>query len=313
MLCRYLGTLAGAVAASFALTLLFFSPISIWNFEPVAMRELSIFGLPVYAFWRYACNETSCPANSSNPFIPSVICPRSSREMHCFFVYPPHQSLVPDNSHINWSNNPDEVLKLQVRRVDEAYSTRSVLTGWALFLEAILYSALQMLFSLCSGLIVAPDYAALWLSRLLSLEPPDLPFTMPTRTSLLMTAAFGYGPLLRFAGLLLTTVFLTFATLLHIVACALAGLDARLIRIVDRLVQDGRFVGRGPPLTASLPDTPNEEPGRSCVICMANLRTHTAVPCGHTALCNECTRTKIMGLNCPLCRGSVREWIKVFD
>lgn len=312
MLTRYLRDLAGAVVASVALTLLVFAPI--WNFEtPVAMQELSIFGMPVYAFWSYVCNETDCPANSSNLFIPSVICPRSDKEMHCFFVYPHHRNMVPDNSQINWGSNPDEVLKLQVRRVDEAYSTRSVLTGWALFLEAIVYSALRTLFSASSGLLVAPDYAALWLSRLLGLEPPDLPFTLLTRLSLLVTAAFAHGSLLRFVGLLLTTVFLALATLLHITVCALSALDARLIRIVDRLVQDGRFMGRGPPLTARLPDTPCEEPGRACVICMANLKTHTAVPCGHTVLCNECTRTKIMGLSCPLCRGPVREWIKVFE
>jgi C-terminal peptidase prc len=53
------------------------------------------------------------------------------------------------------------------------------------------------------------------------------------------------------------------------------------------------------------PDT--KEP--LCAICLADPITHTVVPCGHT-FCTSCVRR--INVSCYLCRGPVRERIKLF-
>lgn len=53
------------------------------------------------------------------------------------------------------------------------------------------------------------------------------------------------------------------------------------------------------------PDT--KEP--MCAICLADPITHTVVPCGHT-FCTSCVRR--MNVSCYLCRGTVRERVKLF-
>jgi len=46
-----------------------------------------------------------------------------------------------------------------------------------------------------------------------------------------------------------------------------------------------------------------------CSICLSEPVTHTVAPCGHT-FCTGCVRR--LNINCYLCRGSVRERIKLF-
>ena len=51
---------------------------------------------------------------------------------------------------------------------------------------------------------------------------------------------------------------------------------------------------------------------RTCVVCLENARTHIAVPCGHFCQCEECATT-CSPHECPMCRGKVTCWMKVFQ
>lgn len=53
--------------------------------------------------------------------------------------------------------------------------------------------------------------------------------------------------------------------------------------------------------------TETKEP--MCAICLSEPVTHTVVPCGHT-FCTGCVRR--LNITCYLCRGSVRERVKLF-
>lgn len=86
-----------------------------------------------------------------------------------------------------------------------------------------------------------------------------------------------------------------------------AGLDLR-VRLAGRPLRRQEAI----PLTADAEDTPTEDPANACCICLANLKTHTAVPCGHTLLCNKCTKQH-PGTECPLCKGPLERWIKVYS
>lgn len=66
------------------------------------------------------------------------------------------------------------------------------------------------------------------------------------------------------------------------------------------------------PLTADAEDVATEDQAAACCICFVNLKTHTAVPCGHTLLCNKCTKQH-PGTECPLCKGPLERWIKVYS
>lgn len=49
----------------------------------------------------------------------------------------------------------------------------------------------------------------------------------------------------------------------------------------------------------------------SCVICMNDTSDHLIYPCGHKCLCYLCTKEGLE--NCPICRSTVIDIIKVYD
>ena len=52
--------------------------------------------------------------------------------------------------------------------------------------------------------------------------------------------------------------------------------------------------------------------GKECVVCMDAARTHLFVPCGHQCVCAACAETLRRGKRpCPMCRGPIRDVIKV--
>jgi hypothetical protein len=57
----------------------------------------------------------------------------------------------------------------------------------------------------------------------------------------------------------------------------------------------------------TLTDTEHKEP--LCAICLTDPITHTVAPCGHT-FCTTCVRR--LNVNCYLCRGAVRERVKLY-
>jgi ankyrin repeat protein len=59
--------------------------------------------------------------------------------------------------------------------------------------------------------------------------------------------------------------------------------------------------------------TNKTDDNKECVICLENNRTHVCVPCGHYALCAECS-TKVKKMRqCPICRADIASCIKVFE
>lgn len=48
-----------------------------------------------------------------------------------------------------------------------------------------------------------------------------------------------------------------------------------------------------------------------CLICMENPKNVVAVPCGHRALCQECSRK--CPNKCSICRQNVDKWVRIFD
>lgn len=54
----------------------------------------------------------------------------------------------------------------------------------------------------------------------------------------------------------------------------------------------------------------NLEDDHSCVICLDNEPTMLIVPCGHACLCIHCGKQKLS--NCPICRGTVTQIIKMY-
>ena len=49
-----------------------------------------------------------------------------------------------------------------------------------------------------------------------------------------------------------------------------------------------------------------------CVVCVDAVRTHAVVPCGHKCFCEDCASSSHY-LHCPLCRGGVKELMRVWD
>ena len=63
------------------------------------------------------------------------------------------------------------------------------------------------------------------------------------------------------------------------------------------------------------------EPGRSpqpednsCVICLAETRTHAVIPCGHRCLCTQCAQRIGSGsTTCPICQSRFDLIVQIFD
>lgn len=53
--------------------------------------------------------------------------------------------------------------------------------------------------------------------------------------------------------------------------------------------------------------------GALCVICMNNVQTHCAVPCGHKCLCQACAVFAAKSGVCPMCRQNIETIIRVYD
>ena len=45
----------------------------------------------------------------------------------------------------------------------------------------------------------------------------------------------------------------------------------------------------------------------TCIVCMANPKTHLAAPCGHHCACDACADQM---KHCPICRQAVVMWVK---
>ena len=52
-----------------------------------------------------------------------------------------------------------------------------------------------------------------------------------------------------------------------------------------------------------------------CAVCFDARKDHIIVPCGHQCLCGACAKMLVESETrpkCPLCRGDIRETMKVF-
>ena len=49
-----------------------------------------------------------------------------------------------------------------------------------------------------------------------------------------------------------------------------------------------------------------------CCVCLTAAATHALSPCGHYCLCAACAPCWLRGGSCPLCRGGVREVLRIF-
>jgi len=59
---------------------------------------------------------------------------------------------------------------------------------------------------------------------------------------------------------------------------------------------------------ATVLPTMDMDDGVSCVVCMAQSRSHVFVPCGHMVTCVNCTKLT----NCPVCRMSIKMAMRVY-
>jgi hypothetical protein len=68
----------------------------------------------------------------------------------------------------------------------------------------------------------------------------------------------------------------------------------------------------GVPPAAPAPHPDSEE--TMCVVCFDAPKDHIIVPCGHQCVCARCAEqlTKTRTPMCPVCRGPIRETMKVF-
>ena len=67
-----------------------------------------------------------------------------------------------------------------------------------------------------------------------------------------------------------------------------------------------------PPAASTLQAAADEE--NMCVVCFDAPKDHAIVPCGHQCVCASCAEqlTKTRTPTCPVCRGPIRETMKVF-
>jgi hypothetical protein len=60
--------------------------------------------------------------------------------------------------------------------------------------------------------------------------------------------------------------------------------------------------------------TPQDTEETMCVVCFDAPKEYAIVPCGHQCVCEACAEqlTKTRTPMCPVCRGPIRETMKVF-
>jgi hypothetical protein len=284
-----------------------------------ASAEFSVFGCPLYAFWNYTCHghPLHCPENSTYPHVPAVICvphsPASPNHsaVHCFFLLP--WSSIPSDARLHWSSGQAS-LETRVVNFKSALSpTLHCFAGWLLWIGSLAsrLCASVSIRELWSSVGLALDTVSIRCAAVLGLE--EVLTSIPARLLALAALLYFRDTFAWMVLILVSTAFIGAATVLHMLRLCIGTLDDLSKLLLVKMLSEGRFTARPPPDSAAHPDEPADDQNIACVICMVNQRTHTAVPCGHTQLCNECTRTKTLGLSCPVCRGVVREWIKVYD
>lgn len=99
-----------------------------------------------------------------------------------------------------------------------------------------------------------------------------------------------------------------------------AGAPTRLLRQQQSRPSTGQPTHLGPELSKSKPSflprnsSSNEQPDECCVVCMDEKRNAVCIPCGHVAACFEClTDVKNLTGLCPVCRGPIREVIRLYQ
>jgi len=90
----------------------------------------------------------------------------------------------------------------------------------------------------------------------------------------------------------------------------LAALTLRMQN--DALLAQQMQAQLGVPPAAPAPQSDAEE--TQCVVCFDAPKDHAIVPCGHVCVCEACAEqlTKTRTPMCPVCRGPIRETMKVF-
>jgi hypothetical protein len=90
----------------------------------------------------------------------------------------------------------------------------------------------------------------------------------------------------------------------------LAALTLRMQN--DALLAQQMQAQLGVPPAARAPQSDAEE--TQCVVCFDAPKDHLIVPCGHMCVCEACAEqlTKTRTPMCPVCRGPIRETMKVF-
>ena len=53
--------------------------------------------------------------------------------------------------------------------------------------------------------------------------------------------------------------------------------------------------------------------GSECSVCISNIKSHVIVPCGHKAICGDCSPIILQGGTCPICRADIESIIKVYE
>jgi hypothetical protein len=66
--------------------------------------------------------------------------------------------------------------------------------------------------------------------------------------------------------------------------------------------------------TVAAPTSQPDAEETMCVVCFDAPKEYAIVPCGHQCVCEECAEqlTKTRTPMCPVCRGPIRETMKVF-
>ena len=90
----------------------------------------------------------------------------------------------------------------------------------------------------------------------------------------------------------------------------LAALTLRMQN--DALLAQQMLAQLGVPPAAPAPQSDAEE--TQCLVCFDAPKDHLIVPCGHMCVCEACAEqlTKTRTPMCPVCRGPIRETMKVF-
>ena len=95
-----------------------------------------------------------------------------------------------------------------------------------------------------------------------------------------------------------------------VAAAELLQMEEQMAALALRMQEAQAQLGVSPAAPAPHPDA--EE--TMCVVCFDAPKEYAIVPCGHQCVCGECAEqlTKTRTPMCPVCRGPIRETMKVF-